>query len=90
MTVLENAIITLVNDRGVIKVMELLALLPKRIHKDNTSDQLLAAIAHLVDTKKLVEIEYIVPVMDYRVKSILFPGGTKINITNSTQLTNVI
>lgn len=90
MTALENAIITLVNDRNALKVTELVALLPKRIHKDNTSDQLFSAVDHLVDTKQLVRIDYVVPYLDYRVQSILLPGGTKMDITNWTQLTNTV
>lgn len=41
-----------------------------------------ALIAELVKENRIVEVEYILPTMDYRVKSMLFPAGTKLHIVN--------
>lgn len=39
----------------------------------------------LVDEGSLIEVEYVLPTMDYRTKSILFPKGTDIEFSKGTE-----
>jgi len=58
---------------------------------ENEGDMILLArdynvvelIAELVKERKLVEVEYILPAMNYRVKSFLLPALTKVMINSS-------
>lgn len=48
------------------------------VHKDGFN--VIDLIDEMVKAGDLVEVEYILPTMNYRVKSFLLPKGTKINM----------
>ena len=39
----------------------------------------------LIGEGRLVEVEYVLPAMSYRVKSLLFPAGTEIFLKGSSE-----
>jgi len=49
----------------------------------NTSN-IIEEIENLIDKGQLVEVEYVTRMMDYRIKSLLFPMGSTINVRNNT------
>lgn len=49
-------------------------------------DEISKIIDELILSEYLIEIEFIVPNMDYRVKSFLLPAGTEIKIRDSKTL----
>lgn len=44
---------------------------------------LIQLIDELINEKKIIEVEYVLPTMDYRVKSFLLPFGTNIMVNRS-------
>ncbi len=47
-------------------------------------DLWLILLNELVDEEEIVELEYIVPSMEYRIKSMYFPKGTKLYLDKET------
>ena len=80
----KEAILTSVNTRQGITAVELVLncmsfIGPSQFEEVEYTFQL----AELVSNKEIVELEYILPQMDYRIKSIYFPKGTKIYVSNN-------
>lgn len=63
----------IVNNRNGIKATELAALSDVRDVKD-----LVQTIECLVQNGRIVEVEYVLPNISYRIKSFLLPKGTQI------------
>lgn len=79
METLEQTIIDAVNSSNGIKSVDL-AMQVMRLLMPLTypTKDFLAALERLVEAKKIYELQYVVPSLDFRVKSIYFPVGTKI------------
>ena len=85
MTKLEQDIIeTVMNMQGG-KVTEVIVNLPERCFRspdvdDNIAEDIVQTIDSLVRRGHLVEIEYVLPSMDYRIKSFLLPADTNVTL----------
>lgn len=64
------------------KAVELITKLDMQMVNALDVYDLSTVLAELLHECKLVEIEYELPLMNYRTKSFLLPGGTKIIINN--------
>lgn len=74
---MKEKLIALVNSTGPIKSTELVAR-PEFLEIGCDP----GLIYELVAEGSLGELEYIVPEMNYRVKSLIFPMGTRVNVRN--------
>lgn len=74
----------LVNESTGIKAVELLVQVVRFCVNNKIRQPESLEFAHLLEdmvfTKEIVEVEYIIPSVDYKVKSIFFPKGTQITI----------
>ena len=61
------------------KATEIIANLPKICFNDDIVD-IVQVIDYLVRTEQLIEVEYVLPQMDYRIKSFLLPANTKVTL----------
>jgi hypothetical protein len=77
MTELDEFIKMAVNDKGPIKGVDLALEVVKHNHGMSPSD-ITQAIERLVRDEEVVELEYVLPEMSYRTKSLYFPKGTKL------------
>lgn len=50
------------------------------------TDNIPILLQELVDENKLVEVEYVLPSLDFRLKSIYLPKGTKARLVNAQPL----
>jgi hypothetical protein len=71
-----DEILKIVDSKQGCKATELVAAFAI-LHPDYEGD-VLNDIEGLINEKKLIEVEYILPNMDYRVKSMLFPAKTRV------------
>lgn len=82
---LDEVITNLVNNHQGIRATELvLATMSVMGPVNFTHDEYSTAVESLVQAKEIVELEYILPQMDYRVKSIYFPKNTRIIVNEGT------
>lgn len=72
-------------DGGPVKATELVTKLtvwfvhlPKDVKGDLKSDAILSTLNEMITKGDLVELDYVLPNMEYRVKSMYFPKGTYI------------
>lgn len=77
---MREAILTTVNTRqginGVHLVLNVMSIVgPMKLENDEYNQEL----EKLVESGEIVELEYVLPQMDYRIKSIYFPKGTIIH-----------
>lgn len=79
MTPLEEFITRMVEDKGPIKGVDLAVEVAKHQH-GVLPDEITTTLESLVERGELVEVEYILERMDYRVKSIYLPKGTKAKV----------
>src|SRR5215831_16992399 len=82
---LEKAILDIVREFQGIKATQLAAeIVPycmnNGISVDFSGEKVLEAIRFLVERNQLIEIEYVLPDMDYRIKSFLLPRGTEVRL----------
>lgn len=75
---LKQAIVEEVNQLRSCKTIELVTALVESLSEWCGEHDLLDVIDEMIISGQLVEVQYVLPDMDYRVKSILFPGGTEI------------
>ena len=73
-----KVIINIVVEKGPIKLTELICELPKEVIQSEFD--LLKLIAELIIDGNIVSIDYILPQMDYRIKTMLFPKGTTLTV----------
>lgn len=78
---LREAIIQIVTDKQGCKATELAPLIAEG-YPDLVCelDKVVETIESLVASGELVEVEYILPQMTYRIKSMLFPKGTEVQL----------
>jgi hypothetical protein len=71
----------IVQNEGPLKATELAAKFSSNTSADSltpsTKEDFFLALDELILEKEILEVEYLLPTSDYRVKSILFPKGTK-------------
>jgi len=67
----------MVNASTGIKAVELAVKISEDLYKYRSA--IIGILEELVKENEIVELEYVLPEMEYRVKSIYFPKGTKIN-----------
>lgn len=79
-TALKQEIIDIVNENGPIKPTELVVKITTPLSGICLSE----VIDELVRNGDIFEVVYQLPLMNYRVKSLLFPKGTVINIIRTT------
>lgn len=74
-----------VASEGPIKATELAVLVASSEEgsRINRADHISDVIDQLVWAGEIIEVEYVLPHMNYRCKSMLFPAGTKVRIVNS-------
>lgn len=82
----------IINDSTGLKVTELVTKVTIGIHEDTeinpkpTGDEVVAMVNKLIKSGQIIEIDYTVPTMDWRIKSFLLPKDSKIvSITNQPQ-----
>lgn len=76
---LKEIILSLIRESTGIRGVELaLSVLNKTMPRYFESEMYQECLEELVKSGEIVELEYTLPDMDYRVKSIFFPKGTQI------------
>jgi hypothetical protein len=85
MTDIRRIILETVESLGAIKGIELVTRVTVRLCEDErkggvtpVSDEIISTLNIMVAAGDLVEIEYVVPGMEYRIKSIYMPKGTQV------------
>ena len=74
---IKESIIRLVKDSTGIKATELIAKLATHDDRYPQDEDILELIEQVAVAGDILELEYLVPQMDYRIKSIYFPKGTE-------------
>lgn len=77
---LKQELCDIINEEGPIKMTELIVRIAKELVRDINIEQIFVALDDLVREKEVVEVEYVLPAMNYRTKSMYFPKGTEINV----------
>lgn len=80
----KKILINLVDENPGVKATTLITKATAKYYEEkeegDTPSDVLESLNFLVDQKQLVEIEYVLPTMSYRVKSLYFPKGTKVRV----------
>jgi len=80
-----------VNNHPGIKGMELvLTLFSSSEDAVRLGETFESLIEELVQNGDLIELEYVVPTMDYRCKSLYFPKGTELRVVNKKGCQNAL
>jgi len=75
----ESVLISIVNEHQGLKLTELVMHATVAISKLGYREpDLVKVLNGLISEAKLLEIEYVLPDMDYRIKSFILPAGTKV------------
>ena len=77
---LKNRIVEIVTEKQGCKVTEL-CVLPELVLADDGEGNgfsIPELVEELALEERIIEIQYVIPAMDYRIKSFLFPVGTEI------------
>lgn len=79
--VIDDVIMDIVTEAQGMKATELVVEVARQLHGAGLKQEdIPAAFERLVIQNKLVECEYVLPSMDYRLKSFYMPAGTKATI----------
>jgi len=78
MMTIKETVKEIVNKSQGLKAVELSMRVLTETKYDVKSEDIIKTIEDLVREGEIVELEYILPQMDYRIKSIYFPKGTNI------------
>jgi len=79
---MRDIILKAINDSQGIKNVELsLKVLSIILPLEFNTDEFHEELSYLVEEGEILEIEYTLPSMDYRIKSFYLPKGTSIHIT---------
>lgn len=86
--IIKDAILKCVSDSAPIKGTSLVVEVTITVAKENKDviqnlsdgEGIVNTISDLVKSGDLVEVEYVLPSMDYRAKSMYFPKGTEVRI----------
>lgn len=74
---ISDLVLEIVNARGSVKIVDLTLSVINKLHPiDFTGEEFINILDELVEKGEILELEYVVPNMNYRVKSILFPKDT--------------
>ncbi len=73
---MRKIILDKVNNSTGIKAVELVVAVQTEVKSEFQHDEYVKTIEELVSSKEIVELDYILPSMNYRVKSLYFPKGT--------------
>ncbi len=84
--IVEDLIVDAVSSSQGLKAVELPGIIYDRLYRDNNtiSDEdfdIPLIINRMVIEKKIVEVQYVLPTMQYRMKSFLLPAGTAVNVS---------
>jgi hypothetical protein len=79
MTDLDDYILSVVEDKGPIKNTELALSVASHMHGITGSD-VTESLDRLLAANQIIEVEYVLASMDYRVKSLYFPKDTRIKV----------
>lgn len=79
MTDLDDFVLTLIQDKAPIKAVDLALEIAKHRHGIGERD-ITETLERLVSAGLVKEVEYVLPNMAYRVKSMYFPEGTELRI----------
>lgn len=79
---LREAILTTVNTRNGVNGVDLVLNCMGLFGPWFEDKDYMFLLAELVSSGEIVELEFILPSMDYRVKSIYFPKGTKLYVNS--------
>jgi hypothetical protein len=83
---LDNILVEIVTERGPIKGTELAVEFTKTVLEKNTfmnditGIDVTSRLDNLVGERRIIEIEYVLPQLDFRVKSMYFPAETKLRV----------
>jgi len=80
---LREAILTAVNTRNGINGVDLVLDCMGLVSPWFDNKDYIFQLAELVSSGEIVELEFILPQMDYRLKSIYFPKGTKLYVNDN-------
>jgi len=84
--IIEDIIIDVVSSQQGLKAVEVPGLVYDRLYRSNNTIpdddfDLSLIIERMVMEKKIVEVQYVLPSMQYRMKSFLLPAGTAVNVS---------
>ena len=79
---IKEAILTSINTRNGINGVDLALNIMRLISPWFNDKDYIFILAELVSSGEIVELEFILPSMDYRIKSIYFPKGTELYINS--------
>ena len=82
---LREAILTTVNTRNGVNGVDLVLNCMGLVSPWFEDKDYMFQLAELVSSGEIVELEFILPSMDYRMKSIYFPKGTKLYVNSHDQ-----
>ncbi len=82
---LREAILTTVNTRNGVNGVDLVLNCMGLVSPWFDDKDYMFHLAELVSSGEIVELEFILPTMDYRLKSIYFPKGTKLYVNSHDQ-----
>lgn len=84
---LRDAILNTVNSHQGIKGVELVLNVMGSVGPVMFDDrEYMLELSRLLDSGQIVEVEYTLPTMDYRIKSLYFPKGTKVHASQSNTI----
>ena len=69
-----------INRSNGLKITELIVMMPREVITRSCVDDIYKAIEELVKEKEVIEIEYTLPHMSYKIKSFLLPKDTELCI----------
>jgi len=70
-----------INKSNGLKMAELIVLMPREVITKSCVDDIYLAIEQLVKEKEIIEIEFTLPNMSYKIKSFLLPKDTELCIS---------
>ena len=79
MSSIKDRIVEIVTEKQGLKATELAAIPEIATHPEFSPDLVL----DLIREKRLVEVEYILPQLSFRIKSFLLPASTRVRIHNN-------
>lgn len=77
---LRDAILATVNSHQGVKGVELVLNTMGLASKLFDDREYMLELSRLLDEGEIIEVEYSLPQMDYRIKSLYFPKGTQFNV----------
>ena len=87
---IEMAMIEIVNNHNGMKATELAVEIIEKLAKEGNipSFDFVDVLENIVNKGLLVEVEYTIPSMDWRIKSFLLPAGSSVQVNNAEEFHN--